>query len=612
VRNQNIVVGLVGGCLAVSSALAETVNDLAKRFHKHVEYLASDELEGRGVGTKGIEAAADYIAAQYKEAGLEPAGADGSYFQPFPISLDRKLVEGNRLKLSAIDRDLVQGTDFTPLSFSSSGSFSGHVIFAGYAIVNPDKLYDDFKNIDVKGKIALVSDGEPADWADKDGEPTRHSHRRNKVYNVKDRGAVAVIFFNPSPEEAAKLTAFVSEGADDFGIPALQITRNIVEQILNRETGDKQFDLKRLLEGIAKIEAEGEVKFEKKTATTRNVLAALKGSGTQADEWVVVGGHYDHLGLRVPMMRTFKDGKIVEGSSKPEIHNGADDNASGIAGLIEIARAIARGPKPKRSVLFIAFSAEETGLQGSKYYAEHPYVPLEKTVAMLNMDMIGRLSTGDDRVTVFGANSAAELMPILEAAGKTGGLAIHPGVDSGGRSDHAVFARKQIPSLHFYSGNHPDYHKPSDDTPLINAEGGARIATVVLEATRAIANMPGRPVYKEEVAAKSAGKANDPHAAIAGDPDKLPTYRVVMGLSPSYADDGKAGMGVDAVSPEGPAEKAGMRAGDRIVKINGKSIANIYDYMASTRENKGGDTVEVVVTRDGQEHVLKVTLSGAR
>jgi len=187
-------------------------------------------------------------------------------------------------------------------------------------------------------------------------------------------------------------------------------------------------------------------------------------------------------------------------------------------------------------------------------------------------------------------------------------------VDSGGRSDHAVFARKQIPSLHFYSGNHPDYHKPSDDTPLINAEGGARIATVVLETAKALATATEKPVFKEEkVAAKGGAAANDPHAGIkTDDPDKLPTYRVVMGLSPSYAEDGQPGMGVDAVSPEGPAQKAGMKAGDRIMRINGKPVANIYDYMASTRENKGGDTVEVVVLRDGKETTLKVTLSGAR
>lgn len=609
-KKNSIIVGLLLAGATGRISAANEVSELAGRFRNHVEHLASDELEGRGVGTKGIEAAAEYIADQFKQAGLVPAGVDGTYFQPFPISLERKLTDGNKLKLSAIERDLIQGTDFTPLSFSSSGSFSGKLVFAGYGIVDPERNHDDFRNIDLQGKVALVSDGEPTGWADASGNPTRHSHRRNKVYNVKDRGATAILFFNPDPQEAATLTAFISEGADDYGLPAMQITRNLVEEIVNQKAGHGQFDLKKMIAEIGRIDTEGEVRFEKKTATTRNVLGALKGSGPKADEWVVVGGHYDHLGIRIPMSRTFKDGQLVAGSGVPEIHNGADDNASGIAGLIEIARGLAGGPALNRSVLFIAFSAEETGLQGSKYYAEKPAVPLDKTIAMLNMDMIGRLPENEKRVTVFGAKSADELMSILESAGEQAGLAIHPGVDAGGRSDHAVFARKQIPAMHFYSGNHPDYHKPSDDTALINAEGGARITVVVRETARALANQPGRPVYKEQVAVKPA--ASDPHAAIAGDPDKLPTFRVVMGLSPSYADDGKPGMGVDAVSPDGPADKAGMKAGDRILKINDKPIANIYDYMASTRNNKGGDTVEVVVQRDDKEVTLKVVLSGTR
>ncbi len=615
------VVGGLGVSASCTAARADQFDGLSQRFQKHIEYLASDELEGRGVGSKGIEASAEYIAAQFKEAGLAPAGADGTYFQPFPIALERKLVEGNRLKFSGIDKVLAQGTDFIPLAFSSSGSFSGKVVFCGYSIVNPDRAYDDFKDVDLKGKVALVFDGEPPGWADKDGNPTRHALRRNKVYNVKDRGASAILFVGLRPQEGAKdvLTPFVSEGADDYGLPAIHITHEVAAVVFKVPGLGEIDEVQKRLDGgatvsveLATIEAEGEVKFEKQMATTRNVLGALKGSGPHADEWIVIGAHYDHLGLRVPMMRTFKDGKIVEGSSVPEIHNGADDNASGIAGLIEIAKSMAAQPKCNRSVLFIAFSAEESGLQGSKYYADHAFAPLDRTVAMLNMDMIGRLV--DDSVIVFGAQSAAEFMPILEPAGAAGGLKIHPGVESGGRSVHAVFARKQIPSLHFYSGNHSEYHKPTDDTHLINAEGGARIATVVLETAKALANRTGRPVLKEEkVATKSGAPSNDPHAGLKpDDPDKLPTYRVVMGLSPSYAEDGQAGMGVDAVSPEGPAQRAGMKAGDRIVRINGKPIANIYDYMASTRENKGGDTVEVVVVREGKENVLKVTLSGAR
>ncbi|MEK7757108.1 MAG: M28 family peptidase, partial [Planctomycetota bacterium] len=243
---------------------------------------------------------------------------------------------------------------------------------------------------------------------------------------------------------------------------------------------------------------------------------------------------------------------------------------------------------------------EESGLHGSKHYIDNPAVPLDRTTAMLNMDMIGRLKTDDDHVTVFGVQCGKEFMGVLEPAGRTVGLTIAPAVDEGGRSDHAPFIRKQVPSLHFFSGNHSDYHQPSDDTDKINAAGGARIARLVYETAKDLADRDARPefqVVKSEKKEQPAGTT---------------TFRVVMGLTPNYADDGKPGMAVDAVSPEGPAELAGMKAGDRILRIGGKSVANVYDYMAATRNNKAGETVDVLVLRDGQEQTLKVTLAPAR
>ena len=272
----------------------------------------------------------------------------------------------------------------------------------------------------------------------------------------------------------------------------MHIKRDIARKLFETAGAGNIDDLQKLIdEGgntsalFKNVEVSGEVRFEKVSAPTRNVLGVRRGEGPLTDEFVVIGAHYDHLGVRRPMMRRFKEGKLVVESSEPQIHNGADDNA-GVSGLIEIAKMFASQPRPKRSVLFVAFTAEETGLQGSKYYAEHPYAPLDHTAAMLNMDMIGRLGRGDDRVTVFGAKSAKEFMEVLEAAGKVGGLKIAPGVDSGGRSDHASFVRRGIPSLHFYSGNHSDYHKPTDDVNLINADGGAKIAAIVFETAGAL------------------------------------------------------------------------------------------------------------------------------
>jgi hypothetical protein len=293
--------------------------------------------------------------------------------------------------------------------------------------------------------------------------------------------------------------------------------------------------------------------------------------------------------------------------------------------LIEIARMFASQLPTSRSLLFIAFTAEESGLHGSKFYVENPAVLLEQTVAMLNMDMIGRMKPGgwldaptggttgqgtseasagflpsDGRVQVFGADCGTGLRDTVEFAARSVGLRIVHGVDEGGRSDHASFLRKNVPSLHFFSGNHSDYHQPTDDSDKINSKDGVRIARLVHRVAHDLASRGPRPEFQRV----KQGKKDQPAGT--------PTYRVVMGLSPGYADDGQPGMAVDAVSPDGPADLAGMKAGDRIIRVNDKPIANIYDYMAATRNNNPGDTVEVAVLRGVQEHVLRVTLAGTR
>lgn len=595
--------------LAILPILAGCANGLEQRFHAHIDYLASDKLEGRGVGTQGIELAADYIGQQFASVGLEPAGDDGTYFQTFSMTLRRTLTDESRLAFSGDKVERRQGTDYVPFNYSSDDSFSGGVVFCGYGIINPDKSYDDFKDIDLTGKAALMFDGEPSSWADENGNPTRHAQQRNKVYNAKDRGAVAILIVSPKPAEGEtdRLTEFVAEGADAYGIPAFHITRAMADDCLASVRFGTLNDLQIKLDAggfasadLAHVAVTGQAGFKKTSAPTRNVLGIRRGAGPLADEFVVIGAHYDHLGIRKPMMRKFKGGKLVAEEIRPQIHNGADDNASGISGLIENARIFAAAPPPKRSVLFIAFTAEESGLHGSKYYVEHPTIPLEKTAAMLNMDMIGRLKPGDDHVQVFGVQCGKEFMEVLEPAGRAVGLTIAPAVDEGGRSDHASFIRKQVPSMHFFSGNHPDYHQPSDDSDKINTQGGVRITKLVYETARSLADRESRPEFQMVKSEKK------------DQPAATTTFRVVMGLTPNYTDDGTPGMGVDAVSPEGPAEVGGMKAGDRIIRIGGKSVANVYDYMAATRNNKAGDTVEVMVLRDGKEQTLKVTLAPAK
>ncbi len=601
--------------ILVALSLAATVlsvgcaSGLERRFQAHIDYLASDTLEGRGVGSQGIELAATYIAEQFDLIGLEPAGEDDTYFQTFQMTLKRTLTDPGKLSWTGDTVERRQAVDFIPFNFSSDEAFSAPVVFCGYGAVAPEKEHDDFVHLDLEGKVALILRGEPPSWADEDGDLSRHAMFREKVYNAKDRGAVGVLIVNRAPAagEADELMEFRAHGADAYGIPAFHVKRSMVAAMLAAAGMESLGELQDRLDAgkyasaaLPHVEASGQATFEKVSAATRNVLGTLRGEGALADEVVVVGAHYDHLGIREPMMREFKAGKLVKSSGEPQIHNGADDNASGTSGLIEVARLLATGARPLRSILFVAFTAEETGLHGSKHYVEHPTVPIERTVAMLNMDMIGRMEPGSNELLVFGARCGKEFTGILEQAAKGVGLRIGPSADTGGRSDHAPFVRRQIPSMHFFTGFNSDYHKPSDDSDKINAKAGAKVVTLIGRTAYALGTLEARPEFVE------VGSESEPAAT------GTPSYRVVMGIAPGYVDDGKPGMGVDGVNSEGPADLAGMKTGDRIIRISSKEVANIYDYMAATRNSDPGDTVDVVVLRDGKELTLHVTLAGAR
>lgn len=587
---------------------AGCASDLERRFQRHIDYLASDELEGRGVGSRGLQQAGSYIADQFARIGLETVGEEGTYFQTFPIPLRRKLTDAGHLTVSGLPGDLVQNRDFVPFNFSSGKAFSGGITFCGYGIVAPEKNHDDFARIDLQGQVALMLRGEPSGWGDAEGNRTRHAMLRNKVYNAKDRGAVAALIVNAKPQEGEQdhLIEFVAEGADEYGVPAFHVSRAIVDTLFTGSGLGPLDELQKRLDAGESVSSElphneshGQAGFEKVTAPTRNVLGMLPGTEPEGGV-IVIGAHYDHLGLRKPRMRRFKAGKLVEQNAEPQIHNGADDNASGVSGLIEVARMFAAGPRPKRSILFAAFTAEETGLQGSKYFMDHPVISLNRVVGMLNMDMIGRMKRGERVVQVFGTECGTGFADILQSNARLVGLKIAPIPDPGGNSDHASFVRRKVPSLHFFSGYHSDYHKPTDDANKINAQGGAKIAKLVYRTARALATQTTRPEFRVVQGAKK------------GEPSALPSYRVVMGLAPGYVDDGTPGMGVDAVNPDGPAALAGMQAGDRIIRISGKEVANVYDYMAATRNNKPGDTVEVVAVRKGKEITFRVTLAAAR
>ncbi len=593
--------------------LTGCASELEKRFQAHIDYLASDELGGRGVGAEGIEKAAEYIAGYYNQLGVEPAGDDGTYFQSFPLTIKRSLTDECRLRFSDDPAVRLVKRDFIPFHFSSNEKISGPLAFCGYGIVAEDQGRDDFVHIDVKGKVAIMFRSEPPSWSNDNGFPSRFASFRNKIYNAKDRGAVAVLIISQKTQDGTSddLVKFQAKGSADYGIPAFHVSRAMATWALKRESDDTLDALQERLDAGAyaskdwsKTTVEAYPGFKKIQQLTRNVVGVVRGEGPLANEFVVIGAHYDHLGLAKPMMRKFKKGKLVADSTKPEIHNGADDNASGVAGLLEIAAMFTKAkPRPQRSILFVAFTAEESGLHGSKYFVDQSSNTVENTVAMLNMDMIGRMGRWSNQIQIFGAQSGDSFPVLLAYTAKKAGLILKPTSETGNRSDHAPFIRKEIPSMHFYTGGHSDYHKPTDDAHKINARGGAKVTTMVYDIAHHLAMKQQKPKY-QVVKRKKKGQSSDS--------DNLPTYRVVMGLAPGYGDDGKEGMVVDAVSPDGPAEVAGMKSGDRIIQIGDKKVANVYDYMAATRNNKAGDTVEVIVTRKEKKITLKVTLAPAR
>jgi hypothetical protein len=604
-----------------SNNSASAFSPAESRLRADVGFLADDAQEGRAPGTRGIEAAADYLAGMFKEIGLKPApGADG-YFQPFTLSGRPELGKAQELTFTHAGDEPLAGkvlTDYSPLAIGISGSFeSVPVVFAGYGITAKDdaqKLdYDDYAGVDVRGKAVLIIRREPQQENEKSPfngkQLTDFATFRHKATNAFQHGAAAVLLVNDlaelkgDAEKDSLLPLMAGGGEPNSKIPFLMLTRAFADRLL-AAAGDRSLadleevidkDLKPVSHRIEGLSLTGKVEIERPSTITKNVVGVLEGTGPHAEETIVVGGHYDHLG-RGGMM----SGSLAFLSS--DIHNGADDNASGTAMVVELARRLAsrRDPLPRR-IVFIAFSGEERGLLGSQYYVEHPLFPLAKTVMMVNFDMVGRLSTKDE-LTMIGVGTSPGLEPIVDALGKSAGFTIKKvaGMTDGfGGSDHQSFYSKNIPVLFAFTGVHSDYHRPSDDSDRINYTGMARIADFSELLILDIARRPERPEFS---AVKQASRpAHGP------DPARVGTS-VYLGTMPDYADESKEGMRIVGVREGSPADKGGLKGGDVIVEFAGKQVGTIYDFMESMNQHKPGETVDVTVKREGEKRKLSVTL----
>ena len=449
------------------------------RLRADVGYLADDLRDGRSPGTAGIEASADYIAGVFRELGLKTApGAEG-YFQPFSIKGNPSLDNAAALAFKVKDKTIkgLLKTDFSPLALGESADLKDlPIVFAGYGITAKDndaKLdYDDFAGIDVKGKAVLILRREPQQADEKspfDGkEMSRYSDLRSKSTNAFQHGAKAILLVSDGvtakDQDNLLPLGYAGGSEQSTSIPFVMLTRAMADGLLEAGGAPKLAAVEAQIDGDLKprskvldgVTLTAKYAIDRKQIKTKNVIGVLEGSGPHAEETIFVGGHYDHLGHG-----GFLSGSLAMLSS--DIHNGADDNASGTAMVLELARRLAKRPDPlQRRVVFMAFSGEEKGLLGSMYYVNHPLYPLTDSVFMLNFDMVGRLNDRDE-LTVFGIGSTPGAGELVEALGSSLGFKIKPirGMADGiGGSDHQSFYQKKVPVLFAFTGVHSDYHRP--------------------------------------------------------------------------------------------------------------------------------------------------------
>jgi Peptidase family M28/PDZ domain/PA domain len=665
--------------LRVASLRGDEATDASdKRLKETVTHLASDELEGRGIGTKGIDKAADYLAMEFARLGLKTDLFDGSPFQKFKVPTGAELgpSEANQLLLlgpaekegaGPKKTELALSRDFTPLAMGGSGKVSAPLVFAGYGItakdLKKDFVYDDYEGIDVKGKIVVIIRKEPQQ-ENKDSifngvAPSQHAEFRQKIDNATEHGAVAIIFVNDSIElklrsqEAKKqlsdsldaLTQLQTKhqevkepSADEFAIYASQAEKlastaaesakllasgadsllpfdggrgdgsgrktpvyfclrdkvdGVIKAALGKDlaTIEKEIDadLKPQSKELAGWSASGEANIIRKEVEVKNVIAVLDGEGPRANETIVVGAHYDHLGFG------------GEGSLAPwttAIHNGADDNASGTSTLLEVATRLARGDKkPRRRIVFMAFSGEERGLLGSNYYVKNPRFALENTIAMYNLDMVGRLK--ENKLAVYGTGTARHFDGLVEELSKQMGFMLTKYEGGFGPSDHHSFYARKIPVLHFFTGTHTDYHRPSDDSEKLNIEGMRRVADMLLEIIQRTDATDARPEYVEikKVEGIVFAEGGERSASLG----TMPDYNTKV-----------EGVALELVMPGGPAEKAGLKAGDVLVKFGDLKISNIDDFENALRKHKPGDKVKLKAKRGEEEVELEATLGTRR
>jgi len=562
----------------------------AEKVLSDIAYLASDSLKGRKPGTEGDSLAASFIRMELKKNGAIPIFDHG--YQRFSIVVDVHPGKRNILQINGVDAKM--NTEFIPASFSSVDSIENTVVFIGYGFnIHQDSLqWNDYDSVDVKNKWVMVFQGKPGE--NENNPLSKFSKDRTKALSAKDKGAKGLLIIVKNDQKDLLSYGNFDKTTSTAGIPVFYISWKLAENMLKKEerslssiqgTISKEkkpgsFELKTKVKGISDVVTI--------SAMTHNVVAIIKGSDpVLKNEYIVIGGHYDHLGMGGP----------ESGSRMPDtlaIHNGADDNASGTTGVIELAGAFASSPiKPKRSLIFVSFSGEEMGLLGSKEFVKNPPVALKSIKAMFNFDMIGRMKKDDPKLTIGGTGTSVQTDSLITLVDKNLPFTISRSPEGYGPSDHASFYKNDIPVFFFFTGLHDDYHTPFDKVEKINNQQEANVLNFAYKLIELVANQDKAITFKE------AGSKEE---------NTSRSYKVTLGIIPDVVGSSQNGLAVDGVKKGGPAETGGIKKGDIITSINDLPVANIYDYMSRLNTLKKGQKVKVEVLRDGKKEILTIQL----
>ncbi|HEY6390869.1 MAG TPA: M28 family peptidase [Bryobacteraceae bacterium] len=598
-----LILVLAGGLFAAEFSPTEYLG--------YVKFLASADMRGRATGSPELEKAASYIREQFRSMKLKPLAGD-SYYQDFEVTASARLGTQNKLSYSNGRQKtaLKVQQDFVPLNLSSAGRISGEVVFAGYGITAPEYNYDDYAGLDAKDKIVLVLRHEPQEFDDKsvfEGKVyTVHAQIFSKAVNAKMHGAKAVLMINDAaahPNDADQLDKFgTTAGPANAGIEFVQLKAEVadkwlalagknlaaIEASIDKDLHPQSLALPAALTLDLDIDIKREVKM------VHNVGAYLPG---ETSEYAIIGAHYDHLGLG----EQFSLAPSLAGT----VHPGADDNASGTAGVLELAHWFSKQPKRKRGILFLTFAGEELGLLGSSYYANHPALPLENAVAMINMDMIGRIR--DHKVYVGGVGTGTSFPALVKDATARHDFQADITERGGyGSSDHTSFTAKHVPVLFFFSGLHADYHKPSDTWDKIDAPDAVRLLDLIADVTDHLTDGSPRAQFVRVVEAQHGGEAASHSGTSSGG-----GYGPDFGSIPDFTEIPN-GVRFADVRPGSPAAKAGLKAGDVLTEFDGKPIQNLYDFTYALRAKKPGQEVLVKVLRGTETIEAKVLLTARK